>query len=244
MTEAGGPAQTCESIPLNGGFGHERQLCGSPGKNFQKVRKINLRRARRLLPARNGAARRVSLRRLDQLLVPFKLKSRPARHMSNHFRNYCVIVTACISLAGVESSPAQSDELPGDVMRGDWAAKAVDPATAATTSDVAPPRQHVRHLRAHKKSSADTPTDLTRPPDKPENAQNPDAKRTSVAAGGKVEADGAAPPNGAKVIAKPRNVKNLRPRQEVSGKARPVPSAGARPVRQRDFFSDIFGGDE
>lgn len=165
--------------------------------------------------------------------------------MSNHIRNYSIIVTACIALAGVESSPAQSDELPGDMLRGDAAAaKTVDPATSGTTSDDSPPRQHVRHLRAHKKLSADTPTDLTRPPDKPENAQNQDAKRASVAAGEKVDTDGAAPPKAAKLIAKPRNVKNVRPRQEVSEKARPVPSAGARPVRQRDFFSDIFGGDE
>jgi hypothetical protein len=165
--------------------------------------------------------------------------------MSDHFRNYYVIVTACIALAGVESSPAQSDELPGDVMRGDAAAaKTVDPATSGITSDDTPPRQHVKHLRAHKKLSLDAPTDLTQPTDKPENAQNPDAKRASVAAGVKVDADGATAPNATKFIAKPRKVKNVRPRQEVSEKARPVPSADARPVRHRDFFSDIFGSDE
>lgn len=105
-------------------------------------------------------------------------------------------------------------------------------------------RQHVKHLRAHKKLSLDAPSDLTQPTDKPEKAQSSGAKRVSDDAGVKVDADGATAPNTTKAIVKPRSAKIIRARREVNEKARPVPNTGARTVQQGDFFSEIFGRDD
>lgn len=165
--------------------------------------------------------------------------------MLKFFLNFFVTSATCLALAALDSSAARSDELPDADSRSDATLRNIP---LRSTSEDLPTdvtqRQHVRHLRAHKKFSIDTPSDLTQPTDKSENAQNPDAKRAYVAAGAKVDADGATAPNAAKTVAKQRSVKIVRSRKGVNEKAEPVPSTGARSVQQRDFFSDIFGRDD
>jgi hypothetical protein len=158
--------------------------------------------------------------------------------------NVRMSIGACVLAAAIGSTPARSDALPDKTMNDAAASKnnAALPISGTASAD-APPRQHVKHLRAHKKMSVDPSTASTQSPDKPQNAQSSGTKAEPAVADKKVAAEGAASSAATQAVARTR-IKTVRPRRDTAAKTQPRSSAGSRTVRQRDFFSDLFGGDD
>ena len=121
-------------------------------------------------------------------------------------------------------------------------AKIAEATMSAPTTDEQAPRQHVKHLRAHKKFDADVPDDVAQP------AQKSDAGKTSTqnAASGaakNLSADNNSNGSAARPASKPR-VKIVRQHVEKTSRERSAASVNIQRPRQHDFISDIFGGDD
>lgn len=184
----------------------------------------------------------MSLRRHAEPLTIDKLKLIMANHMLKFFLNFFVTAATCLALAALDSSAARSDELPDADSRSDATLRNIP---LRSTSEDLPTdvtqRQHVRHLRAHKKFSIDTPSDLTQPTDKSENAQNPDAKRAYVAAGAKVDADGQQRRTRRKLSLNNAASKSFDPGRGSMKKRNPF-RARAPGLSSNEIFSRIFLG--
>ena len=151
---------------------------------------------------------------------------------------------ACIIVMAISSSPARGDVLPGADMNdtGPSTGKLSSP-TLESTSDGSTPRQHVKHLRAHKKVGVDTSTDSNPASEKTNKPQSAETKAVPVEAGKKLSEGNLSSPALAKAKAK-RQMITARPRQVELSKAPTNPQTGSQNAGQRDFFSDIFGGDD
>ena len=158
--------------------------------------------------------------------------------------NVRISIGACVLAAAIGSTPVRGDALP-DMTMNDAAASQNNetlPLSGASSADT-PPRQHVKHLRAHKKMSVDPSTASTQSPDKPQSAQSSGTNAAPADAGKKVAAEGAASSAATQAVARTR-IKIVRPRRDTATKTPPRSSPGSRTVQQRDFFSDLFGGDD
>lgn len=116
-------------------------------------------------------------------------------------------------------------------------AKIAEAAIPASPAADTAPRQHVKHLRAHKKFDAFAPDDAA------QTAQKPDAGKTSASSASAQKNLSAENGAAARPTAKPR-VKIARQRMEKTIKEQTGASENMQRPRQRDFISDIFGGDE
>lgn len=163
--------------------------------------------------------------------------------MLSLFKRLILSITLCLAAAGLGTSSARCDELPGEALRdGAGATKIVDPSTSETTTADNPPRQHVRHLRAHKKIVSDTPSGPALATDGLANSPVSGTKPMQADANEKVAGGSVASSLAPKAGAKPR-MKITRPRKESLEKTAPSENGVSRPKQQRDFFSDIFGSD-
>lgn len=167
-----------------------------------------------------------------------------SQSMSNVIKKYCVAVATCLAVTAAGTSPALSDALAGEPPHDASASmKNIDfPASGPASSD-ATPRQHVKHLRAHKKNLANTTTDPAQTPSKSDTPQLYGVNSKHDDATAKVAVKTATPSATVKTVARKQN-KIARPRAETARKATNAARAAFRPAPQRDFFSDIFGGDE
>ncbi len=153
-------------------------------------------------------------------------------------------IGAWVLAATIGLSPAHGDALPEKTTNDDTASKnSATLSISGSTSAETPPRQHVKHLRAHKKISVDSTSASTQPPDKSQNAQLPGMNAAPSDAGNKLAPEGAASSAATQAVARPR-IKIARPHRETVIKTRPRSSDVSRTSRQSDFFSDIFGGDD
>jgi hypothetical protein len=121
-------------------------------------------------------------------------------------------------------------------------AKIAEATMPASATDEQAPRQHVKHLRAHKKFDADFSDDVAQP------AQKTDAGKTSAqnAASGaakNLSADNNSNGSAVRPAPKPR-VKIVRQHVEKTSRERSHVSDNVQRPRQHDFISDIFGGDD
>jgi len=164
--------------------------------------------------------------------------------MLSLFKRLILSISLCLAAAGLGTSSARCDELPGEALRdGAGATKIVDPSTSETTTADNPPRQHVRHLRAHKKVVSDTPSGPALATDGLANSPVSGTKPMQPNANKKVAAGSVASSLAPKAGSKPR-MKITRPHEQKSKILDPVTNVSRRPVQQRDFLSDFFGNEE
>ena len=126
-----------------------------------------------------------------------------------------------------------------DIQTRDAPTKVAEAVSPPAAPDAAPPRQHVKHLRAHKKIDAFAPDDSAQKPD----SKNPPQNALSASAGKNPASENGADGQTAKAGAKQR-VKIARPRIEKTVRERAAASSTEPRARSHDFISDIFGGDE
>ncbi len=189
------------------------------------------------------AARSASLRRIYSLLdmVLFKISAVP--HMRKLLMNSLVSAAACILTVTVGASPVNADALPDAETNVPAASNsAASPSSSGAASTAAVSRQHVRHLKAHKKPAVDALTDTSQDSDKAEVTQSSRGNPEKADAGQKASVDNPGSFARAKPAVKPSK-KISRP-QNRTIPATPGSRTGTRVVRDRDFLSDIFGGDE
>ena len=155
--------------------------------------------------------------------------------------DFRVSAAACILTATIVASPASADALPGPETNDPNASNgAAPPPSSGSASTDAISRQHVRHLKAHRKPAVDALTDSGQSSDKAEGAQSSRINSEKADAGQKSGLGSAGTFARAKPVAKPRT-KISRP-QNRTIPATPGSRTGSRVVRDRDFLSDIFGG--
>lgn len=153
-----------------------------------------------------------------------------------------LVSAICFVAMSTVALPAQADALPGEgVPDASMPAKSVANPTLPDAPAEAAARGHVRHLRAHKKFDANALTDPTQSASKPENAQSDRKKTTNSDETENADVTTASPPTTVKVIARPR-AKIVRTPKKIIKQEQTGQSANHQSVRERDFFSDIFGG--
>ncbi len=132
----------------------------------------------------------------------------------------------------------------GEIVDQDKSAPAkIAQATApAEPTDEQAPRQHVKHLRAHKKYDADAVDDVAQTAQKSD-AGKTSAQNTASGAAKNLSTDNNSNGSAARPTPKPR-VKIVRQHVEKTGQERAGASENIQRPRQHDFISDIFGGDE
>lgn len=172
---------------------------------------------------------------LKSIMTPLQLK---------FLMDVRVIATASILLAATGASPASADALPGAEMSDPAVSKTAVPlSTSESASPDTVVRQHVKHLRAHKKTSSDASSDQGQMSAGDENLQSSGSNPLKADDGKKSAAAVASSSANAQAVVKPRP-KISRPRTIVTPARSPGPRAVPRVVRERDFFSDMFAGDE
>jgi hypothetical protein len=164
--------------------------------------------------------------------------------MCKLFVDFRAAAALCLFLAATGASPGRADALPSEEIRDPTGSKSAPPLpTSSSASPDVEMRQHVKHLRAHKKSVVDETTDTSRLSDKAESAQTSRANPEQTDSGQKADAGGAVASTTARPVAKPRGkISRSRTRSVVT--VQRVSGENSRIIRERDFFSDIFGGDE
>lgn len=164
--------------------------------------------------------------------------------MRKFFDKLEFIAAICLVAVSIGSSPAHGDALPGEEARdASLSAKNAAPPTTSDAGGSMTPRRHVKHLRAHKKFDAEATGDPTQPTDITDRAQNTFKNAARSGGNEKAAANGTSPLVATKVVARPR-AKIALPRKNDAKKAQPDQTLGHKSFRQRDFITDIFGGDD
>lgn len=151
------------------------------------------------------------------------------------------LTTAALLLSTMMGAPLAfaGEAARDDIQTRDAPTKVAEAVSPAAAPDAAPPRQHVKHLRAHKKIDADAPDDIAQKPDGKNMAQN----AATANAGKNLAPENSGDGQTAKAGVKQR-VKIARPRMEKTVKQQAASTANTPLPRSHDFISDIFGSDE
>ena len=188
-------------------------------------------------------ARSTSLRRVYSLIDIVLLKLTVVQPMRKLLMDFRVSVAACTLTVMIGASTAKADALPDSETNVPPASNsAASPSSSVSASTEAVSRQHVRHLKAHKKPVVDALTDSSQNSNKAEVTQSSRSNPEKADAGQKASVDNPGSFAKAKPAVKPSK-KISRP-QNRTIPATPGSRTGSRVLRDRDFLSDIFGGDE
>lgn len=164
--------------------------------------------------------------------------------MRKFFNDNRDIVISCVIATAIGSSPALGDALPGADMKDAAISTNNLPSSAMeSTSAGATARQHVKHLRAHKKVGVDTLSDSNLSSEKLNNSQSAETHAVQANAVKKLSGGNMEAPAVTKVATK-RRAMTAKVRKTEATKASTEQQTGPQLSRQRDFFSDIFGGDD
>lgn len=164
--------------------------------------------------------------------------------MSRFWKDFRATALACLLCAAIGAHAARADALPMEDLKDPTASSSADPlARMRPGSSEDAVRQHVKHLRAHKKSMIDAAAGSNQLPDKADNAQSSSATAAPADSGQKIVVGGAPSSATEKSPAKsPAKISRARKKNVVT--TRSGSGGAARVVREKDFFSDLFGSDD